>query len=38
MLLAAVALASLLGIAMVGAVNATAYLLMYKWHVSERPD
>jgi NitT/TauT family transport system permease protein len=37
-LLAAVALASLLGIAMVGAVNATAYLLMYKWHVSERPD
>ena len=38
MLFAAVALASLLGIAMVGGVNAAAYLLMYKWHVSERPD
>ena len=38
MLLAAVALASLLGIAMVGAVNVAAYLLMYRWHVSQRPD
>jgi NitT/TauT family transport system permease protein len=38
MLFAAVALASLLGIAMVGAVNAAAYVLMYKWHVSARPD
>jgi NitT/TauT family transport system permease protein len=37
-LFAAVALSSLLGIAMVGAVNAAAYLLMYRWHVSERPD
>lgn len=36
MLFAAVALASLLGIAMVGAVNAAAYLLMYRWHVSQR--
>jgi NitT/TauT family transport system permease protein len=38
MLFAAVALASLLGIAMVGGVNAAAYLLMYRWHVSQRPD
>jgi NitT/TauT family transport system permease protein len=38
MLFAAVALASLLGIAMVGAVNAAAYLLMHRWHVSQRPD
>lgn len=38
MLFAAVALASLLGIAMVGGVNAAAYLLMYRWHVSERAD
>jgi NitT/TauT family transport system permease protein len=38
MLFAAVALASLLGVAMVGAVNAAAYLLMYRWHVSQRPD
>ena len=38
MLFAAVALASVLGIAMVGAVNAAAYFLMYRWHVSERPD
>jgi NitT/TauT family transport system permease protein len=38
MLFAAVALASLLGIALVGGVNAAAYLLMYRWHVSERPD
>ncbi|HET7505048.1 MAG TPA: ABC transporter permease [Kofleriaceae bacterium] len=37
-LFAAVALASLLGIAMVGGVNAAAYLLMYRWHVSQRPD
>ncbi len=36
-LFAAVALASLLGIALVGAVNAAAYLLMYRWHVSQRP-
>ena len=36
MLFAAVALASLLGIAMLGAVNAVAYLLMHKWHVSQR--
>lgn len=38
MLFAAVALASALGIAMVGAVNLAAYFLMYRWHVSERPD
>jgi NitT/TauT family transport system permease protein len=38
MLFAAVALASVLGIAMVGAVNLAAYFLMYRWHVSERPD
>ena len=38
MLFAAVALASLLGIAMVGGVNAVAYLLMHRWHVSQRPD
>jgi NitT/TauT family transport system permease protein len=38
MLFAAVALASLLGIAMVGAVNAAGYLLMYRWHVSQRPE
>jgi NitT/TauT family transport system permease protein len=38
MLFAAVALASVLGIAMVGAVNMAAYFLMYRWHVSERPD
>jgi len=38
MLFAAVALASLLGIAMVGGVNAAAYLLMHRWHVSQRPD
>jgi NitT/TauT family transport system permease protein len=38
MLFAAVALASVLGIAMVGAVNVAAYFLMYRWHVSERPD
>jgi len=38
MLFAAVALASVLGIAMVGGVNAAAYLLMHRWHVSERPD
>jgi NitT/TauT family transport system permease protein len=38
MLFSAVALASLLGIAMVGAVNAAAYLLMVRWHVSERSD
>ena len=38
MLFAAVALASLLGIAMVGGVNAAAYLLMYRWHVSQRAD
>jgi NitT/TauT family transport system permease protein len=38
MLFAAVALASLLGIAMVGAVNVAGYLLMYRWHVSQRPD
>jgi NitT/TauT family transport system permease protein len=37
-LFAAVTLACLLGIAMVGAVNAAAYLLMHRWHVSERPD
>jgi NitT/TauT family transport system permease protein len=37
-LFAAVALASVLGIAMVGAVNLAAYFLMYRWHVSERPD
>ena len=37
-LFAAVALASALGIAMVGAVNLAAYFLMYRWHVSERPD
>jgi NitT/TauT family transport system permease protein len=35
---AAVALACVLGIAMVGAVNIAAYVLMYRWHVSERPD
>ena len=38
MLFAAVALACVLGIAMVGAVNLAAYFLMYRWHVSERPD
>jgi len=38
MLLAAVALASLLGIAMVGLVSAIGYLLMYRWHVSQRGD
>jgi NitT/TauT family transport system permease protein len=38
MLFAAVALASVLGIVMVGAVNMAAYFLMYRWHVSERPD
>lgn len=38
MLFAAVALASLLGIAMVGGVNAVAYLLMHRWHVSQRRD
>jgi NitT/TauT family transport system permease protein len=38
MLFAAVALASVLGIAVVGAVNLAAYFLMYRWHVSERPD
>jgi NitT/TauT family transport system permease protein len=38
MLFAGVALASLLGIAMVGGVNVAAYLLMYRWHVSQRPD
>jgi NitT/TauT family transport system permease protein len=38
MLLAAVALASALAIAMLGAVNLAAYFLMYRWHVSERPD
>ena len=38
MLFAAVALACVLGIAMVGAVNVAAYFLMYRWHVSERPD
>lgn len=38
MMFAAVALASLLGIAMVGAVNAVSYLLMVRWHVSHRPD
>lgn len=38
MLFAAVALACALGIAMVGAVNIAAYVLMYRWHVSERPD
>jgi NitT/TauT family transport system permease protein len=38
MLFSAVALASLLGIAMVGAVNAAAYFLMHRWHVSQRPD
>ena len=38
MLFAAVALASALGIAMLGAVNLAAYFLMYRWHVSERPD
>src|SRR6185436_13851215 len=27
-----------LGIAVVGAVNVAAYFLMYRWHVSERPD
>ena len=36
MLFAAVALASLLGIVMLGAVNAVSYLLMHKWHVSQR--
>jgi len=35
MLFAAVALASLLGIAMLGAVNLVSYLLMHKWHVSQ---
>ncbi|HEU4728502.1 MAG TPA: ABC transporter permease [Kofleriaceae bacterium] len=38
MLFAAVVLASLLGIVMVGGVNAVAYLLMHRWHVSQRPD
>jgi NitT/TauT family transport system permease protein len=38
MLFAAVGLASVLGIAMVGGVNAAAYLLMHRWHVSQRPD
>ena len=38
MLFAAVALASLLGIAMVGAVNVAAHLLMHRWHVSQRAD
>jgi NitT/TauT family transport system permease protein len=37
-LFASVALASLLGIAMVGAVGAVGYLLMHKWHVSLRSD
>jgi NitT/TauT family transport system permease protein len=37
-LFAAVALACALGIAMLGAVNLAAYVLMYRWHVSERPD
>jgi NitT/TauT family transport system permease protein len=37
-LFSAVALASLLGIAMLGAVNAAAYVLMVRWHVSQRPD
>lgn len=35
MLFAAVALASLLGIAMLGAVNLVSYLLMHRWHVSQ---
>ena len=38
MLFAAVALAALLGVAMLGAVNAVAYSLMHEWHVSQRPD
>lgn len=38
MLFAAVALACALGIAMLGAVNLAAHFLMYRWHVSERPD
>ncbi len=36
MLFAAVILASLLGIAMLGAVNLASYLLMNKWHESEQ--
>jgi NitT/TauT family transport system permease protein len=38
MLLSAVALASLLGIAMVGMVGAAGYVLLYKWHVSQRSE
>lgn len=37
-LFAAVILAALLGIVMLGAVNATAHLFMRSWHVSERDE
>lgn len=36
MLFAAVILASLLGVAMLGLVSGSAYLMMHKWHVSHR--
>jgi NitT/TauT family transport system permease protein len=38
MLFAAVILASLLGVVMLGAVNAASYLLMHKWHESYRDE
>jgi NitT/TauT family transport system permease protein len=37
-LFAAVGLASVLGVAMLGLVNAASYLLLHRWHVSYRQD